>query len=110
MPLVTIKEAARYTLEALTFRQRSYQQVFGAEKPEAIMRTPVAREMLVDLAKFCRAFEPVWGTTPEDTARLIGRNEVWHRIMQHAKFTPEELYEMYGGSFPLQQLESDDDA
>lgn len=84
----------RATLEFLGRRSKSYYLVF---------RSPQGAEVLKDLAKFCRAIEPCWGATPEDTARLVGRNEVWCRIMQHLKLTPEELYDVYGGVIPLEQ-------
>lgn len=89
---VTLADAVRLTLEALGMRSRSYYLVF---------RSPQGAEVLKDLAPFCRAQQPAWGATPEDTARLIGRNEVWCRIMQHLNLTPEELYAMYGGKYPI---------
>ena len=46
MPLVTEQEAARFTLEALGSRQKSYQQVVSAENAEAIFRSPIGREFL----------------------------------------------------------------
>lgn len=99
--VITLAEAVRLTLEALGLRKRSYFLVF---------RSPAGIEVLRDLAKFCRATEPVWGSTDRDTARLVGRNEVWCRIMQHLNLSAEELYELYGGKYPLQPVEEDENA
>lgn len=67
--------------------------------------------MLRDLAPFCRADgrRLPWGATSEDIAREVGRNEVWCRIMQHLNLTAEELYDLYGGKYPITAIESDDE-
>ncbi|MGE3283781.1 MAG: hypothetical protein AB7H90_03275 [Alphaproteobacteria bacterium] len=77
-------------------RKRAYQVAF---------RSPSGAIVLNDLAKFCRATSPTWGSTPEETARYVGRNEVWHRIMQHLNLTEDELFATYGGKFPITQVD-----
>ena len=99
--LMTLAQAITSTYDALVRRQRAYWFIF---------KTPTGSEVLRDLAKFCRAFEPCWGSSPEETARYIGRNEVWHRIMQHMNLTPEELYDLYGGKYPLSTMTEEDHA
>lgn len=100
MKLVGINQAVKLTLEALGIRQRSYFMVF---------RSPAGREVLQDLAKFCRAHKAPWGMTPEDTARLVGRNEVFQRIMDHLRLTPEEMYHAYGGKYPITAVKEEDE-
>jgi hypothetical protein len=40
-------------------------------------------------------------------ATLEGRRQVFLRIIQHLQKTPEELYEIYGGKYPITTLEDD---
>ncbi len=98
--IISVKEAVDRTLDALGLRSRAYYRVF---------RSPDGAEVLRDLAPFCRAFTPCWGATPEDTARLIGRNEVWHRIAEYLSLSPQELYELRGGKYPIEQRIEDED-
>ena len=105
--LVSIAEAVQITLEALRLKIFAFNRTF---RKGGNLRSPDGAEVLRDLAKFCRAFEPCWGSTSEETARYIGRNEVWHRIMEYMHNTPEELYDMRGGKYPLQQLEEENHA
>lgn len=95
-----IKQYVKETLFGLGQRKQAYQLVF---------RSPAGAKVLLDLQQFCRATSPPWGSNPQETARLVGRNEVWHRIMQHLNLTPEELYNTYGGQFPIVQAESEDE-
>jgi hypothetical protein len=81
------KQAMR-TLDFVGARQRSYSMALNA---------PAAKLMLADLAKFCRATVPPAGKTTEETWRLIGRNEVWCRMMEHIHLGPREMYKLYGG-------------
>lgn len=78
----------------LGLRRRAYQLVFGS---------PAGKEVLKDLAAFCRAREtcvvaergqPV---DRERTLVLEGRREVWLRIQQHTRLTEAELYALFGG-------------
>lgn len=82
----------RETLNFLVNRKRSYQLVF---------RSPAGREVLRDLAKFCRANQSTFHADARAAAALDGRREVYLRILQHLKLTPEELYDTFGGAYPL---------
>lgn len=75
-------------------RRRAYQLAFGS---------PAGKEVLKDLAVFCRAREtcivadqgrPV---DRERTLVLEGRREAWLRIQQHLNMTESELYSLFGG-------------
>ena len=50
-----------------------------------------------DLARFCRAFESTFHPTQEarTQAMLEGRRQVWLRLEQHLKLSPEELLVIY---------------
>ena len=77
-------------------RLRSF--IFG--RRSAYVRTfsgPVAREVLEDLAHFCRATETTFHEDPRAAALLEGRREVWLRIQEHLNLSPEELFELVTG-------------
>jgi hypothetical protein len=91
----------RNTFDFLRDRKRAYQLVF---------RSPSGAIVLRDMAAFCRATSPPWGTSPEDTARYVGRNEVWHRIMQHLNLSEDELFQLYTeNKYPVVRVEEDDE-
>lgn len=58
---------------------------------------PLAREVLKDLARFCRAHESTFDADPRVHAGMEGRREVWLRIEHHLKLSPEQLWELYSG-------------
>lgn len=70
-------------------RKRSYQLAF---------RSPAGAEVLEDLAKFCRAFEPTFHEDARLHALLEGRREVWLRIQEWLDLTPEELTAIKSGN------------
>lgn len=59
--------------------------------------SPPANEVLIDLAKFCRANVSTADQDPIISARLDGRREVWLRIQHHLRLKPEQLWELYSG-------------
>lgn len=69
-------------------RKRAYQLAFGS---------PAGNEVLVDLAKFCRAAEPCFHDDPRKHALLEGRREVFIRIQDHLHLTQDQLYALYAG-------------
>lgn len=69
-------------------RQRNYQSVFDKE-------SPTAKEVLDDLAKFCRADMSTFDPDPRIHAVLEGRREVWLRIKDHIDLGSKELFEKY---------------
>lgn len=53
------------------------------------------REVLEDLAKFCRAHTSTFHADPRKAANLDGRREVWLRIQQYLRFDLEEIYKLH---------------
>lgn len=68
-------------------RRRAYQLTFNGVSGELV---------LADLAKFCRADETTFHADPRIAAMLDGRREVWLRIQEHLRLSPEELYRLRG--------------
>lgn len=68
----------------LAARQRAYSACFSG-----------AKEVLEDLARFCRANETCWDPDPRVHAALEGRREVWLRIQTTLGLTPEQLFALY---------------
>lgn len=66
-------------------RQHAYKTTF---------KGPVAAAVMMDLAFFCRANESTFHDDPRVSAKLDGRREVWLRIQQHLKLTPDQLWEL----------------
>jgi hypothetical protein len=74
-------------LQVFTDTKRAYQLAFRAVGGESV---------LVDLAPFCRANETCVVLGDRDrTYVLEGRREVWLRIQDYLKLTPEELVNKY---------------
>lgn len=69
-------------------RQQQYKQTF---------RGPVADEVLRDLARFCRANSSTFHEDARLHALAEGRREVWLRIQNHLKLTPDELWRLTFG-------------
>lgn len=72
--------------------------VFG--RRAAYVRTfnsPGAQPVLEDLARFCRAAESTFDPDPRVAAVLEGRREVWLRIQQHLRLSPDELFDIATG-------------
>ena len=78
----------RDAIDYLRLRKKAYCLAFGSPG------TP-AHEMLVDLARYCRAFEAPFDADPQRAAYLAGRRDAFFRIYQHIKLEPEELAELY---------------
>ena len=76
---------------ALLSRRTHYNRTFNA---------PSGKEVMEDLAKFCRGLESTFNKDPYIAARLDGRREVFLRICHHLKLSPDELFEMYSGIRP----------
>lgn len=73
---------------ALGDRRYAYQTTF---------KGPLADVVLRDLARFCRAHESTFHVDPRAHAVAEGRREVWLRIQNHLKLTPDELWALYSG-------------
>lgn len=81
-------------LDYIRGRKKSYQLTFSS---------PAGREVLIDLARFCRAVETTYDPDPRTHALLEGRREVWLRITQHLDLSSEQLYKLYNGNRALTQ-------
>ncbi len=73
----------------LNRRQTAYQTVFAG---------PVGQQVLVDLAKFCRACTTTFHKDPRVAARLDGRREVFLRIQKHLNLTDDQLWSLISQS------------
>ena len=61
------------------------------------LSTPGGQQFVYELSRFCRINEGVWDEDERRTHVLIGRQEVYHWIMQHLKLTPEQHFEIANG-------------
>jgi hypothetical protein len=82
------------TLDFLRLRKRAYQLTF---------QDPKNNEALKDLAKFCHIGKAPYHPDQRLTDILIGRQEVFYRIIDHLKLQPDELLELYSKPSSLQQ-------
>lgn len=69
-------------------RHIAYNRVFD-------IKSPHVETVLFDLARFCRAHEPTFHKDERLHALLEGRREVWLRIMENLKMTPDEIYDLH---------------
>ena len=95
-----IAETAARAFDFIRRRKINYQLAAAANLDPS---QPATQEVLIDLAKFCRANETCVdldkdGRVDKDmTLILEGRREVWCRIQNHLKLTPSQLYALYTG-------------
>lgn len=82
-----ISEIKQAVVNFLQWRRQQYLQTFSNE---------AGKNVLADLATFCRANESTFHPDPRIHAVLEGRREVWLRLQNHLKLTDEELFEIYG--------------
>lgn len=76
-------------LKGLLFRrQHAYRRTFDPAAQSS-------REVLEDLAWFCKANETTFHKDPRVQAVLEGRREVWLRIVNHLALDQEALWELY---------------
>lgn len=71
----------------LSSRKQAYLQTFSG---------PPGKDVLADLARFCRAQETTFHPDARVQAQLEGRREVFLRIQHHLNLTDEELWALYG--------------
>lgn len=71
-------------------RRTAYVAVFG-------QKTLFTEEVLVDLARFCRAHRSTFHADPRVHALMEGRREVFLRILDHLKLSEEDLWKLYSG-------------
>lgn len=85
---MTLTEVIERARRWLFKRQYAYRATF---------KGPLAREVMIDLAQFCRATESTFHDNERVQSKLDGRREVWLRIAEHLNLTPEELWQLYDG-------------
>lgn len=101
MNLEAVRDLAGKTLDFLRRRRRAYLLTFNSGFAQ--------QEVLMDLAKFCRANETTFNADPRIHAVLEGRREVWLRITQHLHLTSEQLFALYGGNHYIPTDGEDED-
>lgn len=69
--------------------------------------SPAGQNVLIDLARFCRANESCFHEDPRKHAVLEGRREVFLRIQNHLGLSSEQLMAIYDGQGFNPQQESD---
>lgn len=110
------------TLDFLRRRKISYQLTFSTNWIATSLKAAYRRAfghyagqaVLSDLAKFCWASKTTFrNPVPCDAvmlARLEGRREVFLRIQEHMRLSPEELFKIYSDqNFPLTITTEDSD-
>jgi hypothetical protein len=90
---VTDWEVYHKTLDFLRLRSRAYRLTF---------QNPRTNEVLKDLARFCHANKVPYHPDQRKTDILIGRQEVYYRIIEHLNLTDEELFDIYNKPTSLQ--------
>lgn len=89
MNIAAFQEKVQRAFDFLRRRSVDYRLAFGQ---------PAGQQVLIDLAKFCRANHTCFHEDPRMHAVLEGRREVWLRIQNHLNLTPEQLLALYGGN------------
>lgn len=77
----------RFIQDMLSRRRTAYVATFA---------NPMGQEVLIDLAKFCRANESTFHVDARAHAVAEGRREVFLRIQKHLQLTDEQLWALYG--------------
>lgn len=85
-------------------------KLFLARRRTAYVKTfltPYGQEVLLDLAKFCRAHESTFHADPRAHAVAEGRREVWLRLQRHLQLDDDTLWALYGTRSATPPKESD---
>lgn len=85
----TVWDRVQETIAHLRQRKRNYQLA---------LTSPAGQEVLIDLAKFCRANVSCFHPDPRLHALAEGRREVWLRIQNHLGLSEAELFALYTGA------------
>lgn len=91
---------AEETVAFLEQRKRAYQLTFSS---------PAGKEVLKDLAKFCRANESCMALDQFTRDALFGRREVWLRLTEHFELDIEDLARRYAPTMTLQPAKEPED-
>lgn len=88
--MTSLRETAGRVFDYIRRRRLAYQLTFRNDNY-------AAQQVLIDLAKFCRANETTFHADPRVSAVLQGRHEVWLRITHHLHLSSEQLFALYNG-------------
>lgn len=80
------EEALQKQLDFLRQQKQVYQLTFTNAKTNPVLQ---------DLARFAQIGEAPYHPDQRKNDILIGRQEVYYRILQHLTLTPEELFELH---------------
>ena len=69
--------------------------------------TDRGQRFMSELARYCRINQGVWDEDQRRTDVLIGRQEVYHFIMQHLKLSAEQHFELANGKM-IQVVQSEE--
>lgn len=86
---MSIQEKIEIAKDFFRSRKIAYEQTFNLDSVQA-------QAVLKDLALFCRANKTCFDADPRLHALQEGRREVWLRIMEHLKLTPDDYWDKYG--------------
>ena len=89
--MASVRESAGKLFDFLKRRRLAYQLTFRRDNY-------AAQEVLIDLARFCRANETTFHADPRISAVLQGRHEVWLRLINHLHLSSEQLFALYNGN------------
>ena len=89
--MASVRERAGRLFDFLKRRRLAYQLTFRKDNY-------AGQDVLMDLAKFCRANQTTFHANPRISAVLQGRHEVWLRITNHLHLTSEQLFALYNGN------------
>ena len=84
--MAALTEKIGKTYDGIRNRKRAYQLAFGS---------PAGKAVLEDLAKFCRANQSCFDADARVEAALLGRQEVWLRVMHHLNMSSEDIFKLY---------------
>lgn len=84
--MATNWELKEKIVDFLRLRQRAYQFAFPNPKGNAVLK---------DLAKFCHFGKVPYHPDQRKTDILIGRQEVFLRIIDHLNLDLDQLYDLY---------------
>lgn len=88
--MTSVRDMAGRAFDFVRRRRLAYQLTFRNDNY-------AAQQVLIDLAKFCRANETTFHADPRVSAVLQGRHEVWLRITHHLHLSSEQLFALYNG-------------
>lgn len=84
--LTELETEHQRALDFLRQRKRAYQLSF---------QNPAHNEALKDLARFARIGKAPYHPDQRKNDILIGRQEMYYRIIEHLNLQPDELYAIY---------------